>query len=179
MTSKFGVRGKLFLISLALIVVGVVSSGTYLERELRALIEGQLLNELEGLAQTAREACADLPPTAQIASADALAGRLGRATKVRITILDNAGRVLGDSALSAEQIRTADNQSHKPEVQAVLSGQVGQAHRFSTTTGHETLYVAVAGPSHTTIVRAAMRHRVSLPELDRIERQILQHLGGR
>ncbi|MEZ4699529.1 MAG: hypothetical protein R2834_23030 [Rhodothermales bacterium] len=30
-----------------------------------------------------------------------------------------------------------------------------------------------------TIVRAAMRYRVSLPELDRIERQILQHLGGR
>ena len=156
MTSKFGVRGKLFLISVALIVVGVVSSGAYLESELRTLIEGQILSELQSLAQAAREACNTLPRSTKLAELDAIADRLGSATSVRITLLDQSGNIIGDSAMSLQQIARSDSQADRPEVQAASFHKVGQARRFSTTTGRETLYVAVNGSPAAPVVRAAM-----------------------
>jgi two-component system phosphate regulon sensor histidine kinase PhoR len=80
---------------------------------------------------------ADLP-----AQADPVADRLGRDLGVRVTIIDASGKVLGDTDLDGEALRTVENHAGRPEVaDAVRSGQ-GRAVRYSRTLAEGMLYVA-------------------------------------
>jgi hypothetical protein len=117
-----GIRGKLFAASLALIALVGLAGALYLERELTRLQEEEFERSLIGRARTAREAAYGLtnPNPAII---DPLADRLGQATDSRITFFDQAGHVVGDSALSLGEIAREENQLDMPEVRAAANGE--------------------------------------------------------
>jgi two-component system, OmpR family, phosphate regulon sensor histidine kinase PhoR len=137
-----GIRGKLFAASLALIAVVGLAGALYLERELTRLQQEEFERSLVRRARTAREAAYGLtnPIPAII---DPLADRLGQATDSRITFINQAGNVVGDSALSLSEIAREDNQIDMPEVRAAASGEPKVARRYSATLGKELLYVTV------------------------------------
>jgi two-component system phosphate regulon sensor histidine kinase PhoR len=71
---------------------------------------------------------------------DALAKRLGRQLKARITVIDAKGTVVADSI---QDPRSMENHRNRPEVIEALTGRTGTSKRFSSTTTQEALYVAL------------------------------------
>jgi len=137
-----GIRGKLFAASLALIAIVGLAGGLYLESELTRLQEQEFERNLLRRARTAREAAHGLTE-ATPAVVDAIADRLGQATDSRITFIDRTGNVIGDSALSLEEIAREDNHLERPEVQSAFGGEPAVVRRYSTTLGKDLVYAAV------------------------------------
>jgi two-component system phosphate regulon sensor histidine kinase PhoR len=137
-----GLRGKLFVASLGLTVIVGLAGGLYLENELRRLQEQEFEHELLRRARTAREAAHDVV-SIDAATVDGIADRIGQATDSRITFIDHDGKVVGDSALSLEELAHEDNHRARPEVVAAIGGQPLVVRRYSTTLGKDLLYAAV------------------------------------
>lgn len=137
-----GLRGKLFAASLALIALVGLAGALYLERELTRLQEQELEHSLLRRARTAREAAHGLAQAIP-SVIDPLADRLGQATDARVTFINQAGNIVGDSALSVEEIAREDNLLDEPEVRAAASGQAMVTRRYSPGLGKELIYASV------------------------------------
>jgi two-component system phosphate regulon sensor histidine kinase PhoR len=164
-----GVRLKLFAISVALVMgVGLVS-GVYMERRLRAWLMGRVEAELLVQARLGRDFVELLPglTSGGIASdeaADQLADRLGASSSARVTIVQDGGKVIGDSGLSLDEVRRVESHGQRPEVeQAMLDGH-GAATRYSTSVRAEMFYVAV--PFQRADLRGVVRVAMPLSEVD-------------
>lgn len=77
---------------------------------------------------------------------DALAGRLGRESAHRITLIDSTGRVIGDSEFDPPELGQLENHAGRPEVMQARADGVGSSRRRSPSAGNEELYVAVRAP---------------------------------
>jgi two-component system phosphate regulon sensor histidine kinase PhoR len=143
---NLGIRSKLFAISVALILGVGLSSGLYLQHDLRQWLEQRIENELLRQARAAREAVAagDREPSA--ATMDSMADGLAAAFESRVTVIAPDGRVLGDSDLGPAELLRVDNHGRRPEVLAALAHGHGQSRRYSRTVGTDMLYVAVPFP---------------------------------
>jgi signal transduction histidine kinase/HAMP domain-containing protein len=75
--------------------------------------------------------------------ADSLAHRAGDALGLRVTLIDSAGEVLGDTEFGPDARRRLENHLTRPEVVAARLRGTGSARRRSASAGDEELYVAV------------------------------------
>ncbi len=73
-------------------------------------------------------------------SIDQLIKNLVGEIDARVTVIRSDGVVLGETDISAAAM---ENHSSRPEFIEALSGETGQAERYSTTEGEQLLYVAV------------------------------------
>jgi two-component system phosphate regulon sensor histidine kinase PhoR len=155
---KLGIRGKLFAISLGLIGLAAVISGVLVETVMRQLLTEQLGEELERLAGVSSEAVEHAPGMLDLPGYQALAKRLGKAGRARVTLIDATGKVLGDSALSSADVAKAESHADRPEVQLAQRGERGTATRYSATLGRQMMYLAVPfqRPEGRGVVRVAM-----------------------
>ena len=74
----------------------------------------------------------------------------------RISLLDNSGNVLADTAPGAQPVSKLDNHSDRPEVQAAMQGGQGFSIRSSGTLGTDMAYAAVR-------INAGNLLRIALP----------------
>jgi two-component system, OmpR family, phosphate regulon sensor histidine kinase PhoR len=170
---KLNIRGKLFAVSLGLILVSELAGEFYL----RPAIEESWLERIRGdlavrlaLVGRAAESIPDLDRGRLDGLADDLAPRAGG----RLTFIDATGRVIGDSEIPLSGLDAVENHSDRPEVMAALAGNTGSSTRFSTTTNRRLMYVAspmlLPGGA-----RGVIRLAVPLDEVNRsIER--LRHI---
>jgi len=140
--TRFGTQ--IFLASVAATAVSLLVASLLLSwqerRRLRAEIEHRLTQEARAIAGL-------LPPTAaDIAALDAEADRVGRLVASRVTFIAEDGRVVGDSAESADDLASLDNHGSRPEVVDARESGVGVTQRYSTTVDEDLLYVAVRAP---------------------------------
>ncbi|HYQ72900.1 MAG TPA: hypothetical protein VET88_13360, partial [Gammaproteobacteria bacterium] len=92
--------------------------------------------------------------------------------RLRVTIVDNNGVVLCDSAADAHHM---ENHGHRPEILDAFEDSTGSIIRFSTTVKSQLLYVAV--PLHVSgsdpwVVRTA----IPLASIDGLLREVFQKL---
>src|SRR5262249_9699174 len=91
---------------------------------------------------------------------DEEADALGRILGARVTFIAADGRVVGDSELTLEQLRTTENHALRPEVVEARQQGFGAAQRHSATVGTDMEYVAIpvqnAGMPAVSIVRLAL-----------------------
>ena len=172
---SLGVRGRLFVVSVALILVVGLASGAYLENQLRQLLVSRIEAELHRHALTVRELFRSHRDWSTAMAIDPLADRLGQATSARVTVIAQDGTVLGDSALTIEQVRQLDNHGRRPEVVAALSDGRGVARRFSATLRTDMLYVAV--PLARADGLAVVRTATPLDEIEPVVNQLRVLLG--
>jgi len=97
----------------------------------------------EQVAQLQREARLLAGQWTDVGDADVIADAAGAATGHRVTLIDTAGVVLGDSEFDAARLAALENHLTRPEVRDALAGGTGKARRVSTSAGDEELYVAV------------------------------------
>ncbi len=170
----FGIREKLFLVSIILILVVGVTVGTYLENALRGWTEGRIEAELLRHTRTVRE-LVEQTGADTISGADPVADRLGSTTSARVTIILRDGRVIGDSELTEDELGVVENHATRPEVIVAIKGEQGVSRRFSTTVKTDLLYAAVpyGGQPPRGVVRVAM----PLTEVDRVIGELRLLLG--
>ena len=77
---------------------------------------------------------------------DALADSAGAALQRRVTLIDPAGVVRGDSHFNGEELQHLENHSMRPEVVAARERGLGVGRRRSASAGDDELYVAVRHP---------------------------------
>ncbi len=145
---RLGVRGKLFLVSVSLVLAVVFLSGLYLEGELVAWAQTRAEVELQGHARLVRVVLEQAPD--QAGDLDALADRVAAPIEARVTIIGADGEVLGDSEFTAERVRVMERHADRPEVIAALRDGQGIAQRTSASLTTEMLYVALPFALRTT-----------------------------
>jgi two-component system phosphate regulon sensor histidine kinase PhoR len=161
---RFGIRARLFLVSLLLILgVGLVS-GVYLERALVSWLSARIESDLMLLTRTSRQFMETAPGGDSIEEMDRFADRLGRSSGARVTIIAGDGVVLGDSKLNLQQVRDVENHGGRPEIRAAARTGSGSSRRYSTTIRTHMLYVAV--PYQRNDREGVVRLSVPLSEVD-------------
>jgi len=151
---KLGVRAKLFVALLILIVVSLGAAEIYLrsviERDLVERIRSEMAIRLALVAEEARNLAATADE--ESLSWDELADRLGPLSHARVTFIDHKGVVRGDSEVSSTDLMSLENHGNRPEFQAAQSGRIGDSMRYSTTLHTRLLYTAMLVPGSTGMV---------------------------
>jgi two-component system phosphate regulon sensor histidine kinase PhoR len=112
-----------------------------LELYLSSTIKNNYIRNLkDGLIVQAR-LIADQIPSSPANNLDDFCKRFKGETGARITIVDNSGKVLGDSD---EPSYMMENHSDRPEIKDADISDVGSSIRFSKTVRKELLYLAIA-----------------------------------
>ena len=102
---KLGIRTKLFLISLGLIVLTVVVSYAYARSTVDKALTEQVRRDLAVRATlVAHDAQKLRAPLDDRAKWDAFAGEVGQRAGARVTMIRNDGVVIGDSEVPTEQL---------------------------------------------------------------------------
>lgn len=154
---KLGVRGKLFVVSVLLMVgVGLIS-GVVLEHSLRGWLTARAEQDLWRQARTARDMI-EMSPAGDSSVLNSVAWRLEDSTGARVTLISPAGTVLADSQMGDSTVIQAENHLSRVEVQMALQEGRGMARRFSDTLHTPMLYAAlpVARADLHGVVRVAM-----------------------
>ncbi len=140
---KLGIRGKLFFVSLGLIVVSLAVADAYLTRQLEAdLTERTRSDLLVRLRLAERDVSECDAPLAVGGRWDELADDLGARALVRVTVIDKSGVVLGDSAIGAKDLGEVENHGRRPEFTSALRRGRGESERWSSTVQRSMLYAA-------------------------------------
>jgi two-component system phosphate regulon sensor histidine kinase PhoR len=156
---RLGSRGRLFLVTLALLVVSLAAAEIYLlpsiERDLTDRIRQDLNVRLHLVAE--RAATYARSPDGPL-DWDLLADNLGAIAQARVTFIREDGVVIGDSEVLAQNLGALENHRERPEVAAAFDGRTTDNIRYSATTQKRMLYAATKVPGDSRIVA-----RVSLP----------------
>lgn len=141
---RLGIRAKLFLIALGLIALSVFVAYAYARAEIERDALTRIRNDLSVRAQLVAARASVAPHEAgDLVAWDALADELGAQSEGRVTFIDEAGRVVGDSLVARDRLGEVENHRLRPEVVDALSGRLRQSQRFSTTTDRHMIYAAV------------------------------------
>ena len=134
LTRRLLAASLLIIASLATAIV-IIAAGRLQER---------LLNETIGyLAREARLIAAQWKSSVD---ADMLADSTGALLGRRVTLVDDSGRVRGDSDFSGAALIELENHGNRPEILEAHTSGTGTAQRASASAGDEELYVAVRAP---------------------------------
>lgn len=139
---NLGIRGRLLVLSLAIIATTVLVLDAYVSSTLRASIEEHLAADLSARAALVVRDIDRKQATTE--SFQELAEELGRQALARVTLVAKDGTVRGDSEVSRERLRGIENHASRPEVREALQAGKGLAERPSATVSHGLLYVALA-----------------------------------
>jgi two-component system, OmpR family, phosphate regulon sensor histidine kinase PhoR len=137
---RLKLRGKLFAVALAIIGVSILAAEVSLRPAIEANLQDRIRSDLFarlGLIELTARTQTDLDR----AHWDALADQLGAAG--RVTFIDSAGELLGDSQVPLGDLVHVENHRHRPEVAAALAGGRGTATRNSDTIHERLLYAAI------------------------------------
>jgi two-component system phosphate regulon sensor histidine kinase PhoR len=141
---KLRIRLKLFLFSVALIAVSLLAAELYLSGALERQFTERIRTDLLVRARLAAERVAASGAAASDRERiDALAGDLAAAAGARVTFVDMAGAVVGDSEVELAQLPDLENHASRPEIVEALAAGGGSSVRYSATVGRRMMYAAV------------------------------------
>jgi two-component system phosphate regulon sensor histidine kinase PhoR len=141
---SLGIRGKLFLVSLALITASVAIADFWLTSALDADMSVRVRDELLArLTLMQRDVTAFPAKLDDRARWDALADELGKRALGRVTVIRADGAVLGDSDLDVGELEHVENHAGRPEVKDALAHARGSSVRFSSTVRRRMMYAAL------------------------------------
>jgi len=140
------IRTQLTLRYIGIVLLVLFAMYLYLGAMLKDSMSTRITSELEIQAALTREFLIEkLPATDNFtyAAIDPLINRLGKTGKARVTFIDLAGVVWGDTERDGEALRAMDNHLKRPEVQDALQFGSGIRDRYSDTTQTEFRYYAM------------------------------------
>lgn len=132
-----------------------------LERYLSNTIKSNYISKLEENLLIQSRLITEQIPLSLLPNLDEFCKKYKEKTGARITIIDSAGRVIGDSDESSAKM---ENHSDRPEIKEALVNNIGSSIRFSKTLQKEFFYLAVA--LNTNLERGFLRLSVPLHDLE-------------
>jgi two-component system phosphate regulon sensor histidine kinase PhoR len=135
-------RAKIFLTALAAAAMAVLVATALVSWSVRRSLEQRIERELATEARLAAEMLSHRTAATEPeldGEADTLSGIVG----ARVTFVAADGRVVGDSDLTPDQLRSVENHAGRPEIVDATGQGFGVARRRSATVGAEMVYVAI------------------------------------
>mgnify|MGYP001007992843 CR=1 FL=1 len=99
-----------------------------------------------------------------------LADEISRHLQLRVTIIDAAGAVLGDSDVAQKDLPAMENHLYRQEVQDALASGYGESRRFSTSVKQDFLYMAM--PYQRGSGQGFMRLALPLDEIGAVSKRL-------
>ena len=158
---------KLYLTYTVVLIVCMALGGFIIEGKLRDRLKGQLKGDMTVLAQVIARA---VPETEDPARLHAFCREYQKTAGVRVTLIGEDGRVVGESERDAAP---GDNHLQRPEVRDALRSGAGTAIRKSSTLGVDMLYVALALEGRNKVLRLA----VTLKKVTQIQNEVMIFLS--
>jgi len=176
-SARASLRWRLVLLTVALAALGLFGAQVFIARGLEQNLEAHVADELRvhvALVGSALSAAAAW----NTPSATPLVQTLARQAGARVSFIAPDGRVVADSAVSAENLAGIGNHGDRPEVRAARAGRTAVVMRDSSTLRRPLTYAAtrVAGPGGDWIVRVAVSP--ALAETTHAATQRLLAAGG-
>ena len=140
------IRTQLTLRYIGIVLVVLLAMYFYLATMLKDSMSHRITSELEIQAALTREFLIEKLPAKDnftYKAIDPLVDRLGKTEKARVTFIDLAGVVWGDTERDGQALREMDNHLKRPEVQDALQFGKGIRDRYSDTTQTEFRYYAM------------------------------------
>jgi len=137
------IQNKIILIFSCSIAIILFCVYHYLNQNLTQRSFKRIQENLEKQLSLSRSYLNDVVKEFSSEKLDAIADKIGKDTKTRVTVIAVDGAVLGDSQLTSKEISSVENHLYRPEVQDALSEGLGQSRRFSTTIKTDMLYMAM------------------------------------
>ncbi len=137
---RLGVRGKLFLVSVLVVLIGVAMAGLYFEGQVRDYARTRAETEISHQLHVVRDLIVE---SSDLTAADDLARKISKSGDVRVTLIEQSGRVLGDSGVAKQAVATMELHDTRPEVIAAREHGYGASLRHSATLNKTMLYVAL------------------------------------
>ena len=173
---RFGIRGKLFLLSAALVLLATSFVYFFARREIEgrtlADVQRNLRTQAALMAGRATQTLANLPHDETL-TADGLREtwqplvlELSQQANCRVTIIRRDGVVVGDSDLSIDELEHVENHAGRPEVRQGLAHGFGSARRHSTTISRDFLYTAASFPPAGAAAYGVIRASVELSQIE-------------
>jgi two-component system phosphate regulon sensor histidine kinase PhoR len=159
-------RSKIFLTALAAAAMAVLVATALVSWSVRRSLEQRIAHELGVEARMAAEILSHHNAATE-AELDAEADALGRILGARVTFIAADGRVVGDSELTAEQLRTVENHASRPEVIDARQQGFGSSQRHSATVGTDMMYVAIPVQHSGMPLLSVVRLALPLTDVDR------------
>jgi two-component system, OmpR family, phosphate regulon sensor histidine kinase PhoR len=153
---RLGIRGKLFLISSALVLLATSMVFFYARRDIEERTVADTLLSLRTraalMAGRASQVMLSSPdyqapdPAALRRHWQPLAIEMAKQVKCRVTIIRRDGVVLGDSDESDDALPRMENHGWRPEVRDALAKGTGSSRRYSSTISRDFMYTAATFP---------------------------------
>ncbi|HEY8076531.1 MAG TPA: HAMP domain-containing protein, partial [Labilithrix sp.] len=141
---RFGIRLKLFVVSVGLIFLTVAAFDLWMSRAIEQYVTASIRDDLlVRAAVVARESEASEASLDDLAAWDARADDLGHTLQARVTIVRLDGKVVGDSDVDLAALEKVENHADRPEVRSALATGRGASERLSATVNERLLYVGV------------------------------------
>ncbi len=138
-----GIRSRIFFLVFLLLTASIGISYVVAERDLTKAFELQSVNELKKQAGLLVASIDNINRFSSIEEADVAADSLGIAASSRVTLILNNGKVVGDSNLNINQIKSIDNHANRTEVIEALKNGSGWVSRYSDNIEQDLLYFAI------------------------------------
>jgi two-component system phosphate regulon sensor histidine kinase PhoR len=159
-------RAKIFLTALAAAALAVSVATALVSWSVRHSLEQRIERELGLEARMAAEMLAHHAAATEV-QLDAEADAIGRILGARVTFIAADGRVVGDSDLNADQLRTVENHGERPEIVAARQRGFGAVQRRSATISTDMMYVAIPVTNPAMPLLAFVRLALPLTDVDR------------
>jgi two-component system phosphate regulon sensor histidine kinase PhoR len=150
------IRWKITVTYFSLFILNIIILSGILAKVLENYFTDSLIASLTTETVIAQQFVQNYYPE-NTAELDHLVKNLGAAINTRITVIDPAGKVLGDSE---KNISLMENHRQRPEFMVALAGQRGVTTRYSSTVNESMTYVALPLRSGDEIIGAV---RLSIP----------------
>ena len=157
-------RTRSFVSALATAAVTLTVAMTMMSWSVRRSVGDRIERSLINEARLAAETLSHRQP-ATPAELDAEADALGRLVSARITFIAEDGTVIGDSQLTTEELKAAENHKDRPEVLQARREGLGVARRYSATLDIDMLYVAVSVRNETAPMISEIRLALPLTDI--------------
>jgi two-component system phosphate regulon sensor histidine kinase PhoR len=159
---KIGLFWKHFLRYFFIIIITVLLVVVFASREIRRHFFENLSSSLFQQAYILKRQLVPLLQEGDMNEIDRFVDALGEYIEARVTVIDSAGSVLGDTDGDPAEM---ENHSNRPEVIQAMRSQQGQSTRYSTTLDQDFLYVALPVSEGDTII-GVVRVSSSLDEIN-------------
>ena len=141
---KLGIRAKLFIISVGVILASGMAAHLYLRAQLERTTAERIRQHLAVRADLVGMRASQFhAPLDDIPAWQALAVELAGHARARVTLIRRDGVVLGDSGVALERVRRLENHANREEVREALATGRGQSERSSATLTQRMHYSAV------------------------------------
>lgn len=166
---------KLTLVFCAINLIVLTGIYLYLNHNLKSYVESRINDDLKRSLLFNKDILDRRLSRMEPADIEHITRSIGDRLGVRATIIDQSGKVTGDSEVTKEDLDKLENHSARPEVQDALKNGIGVSKRFSTSIRKDMLYMAV--PLGTGKALGVLRLAIPLADVEAIEGRIFRMIA--